>query len=309
MVKQEEGSCFSKGQLVAQGPPLRSGDAYCRGREREELLRRHGTGLDPLLTHLQGFSSSLKPRPPRRRTGGERELTHRATAPERNLQGPPITSEAASSKSKANQAGKASPQKPSGKPSRRPRRALPSNRSRGAEILRGRMETGAGPSPLAAPSAKPFPCQRRVGPKPHVSKPVAAGPNPSTADEAPALACKGSVPGASKGCSTGTATASRSDRPRSAPRASPAAASRTGGHLVNGSPRLGRAKPNPRSANRACQIRKHPRAALRHARGRGRKSPSASRHRWECQEAGSLLRHPLPARSRPSTPPPRRKSG
>lgn len=82
-----------------------------------------------------------------------------------------------------------------------------------------------------------------------------------------------------------------------------------GGHLFDGSPRPGLAKPNPPSANRACRIRKHPRAALRHARGRGRKSPSASRHRRECQEAGSLLRHPLPARSRPSSPPPRRKRG
>lgn len=51
------------------------------------------------------------------------------------------------------------------------------------------------------------------------------------------------------------------------------------------------------------------RAAPRHARGRGRKSPSASRHRRERQEAGSLLRHPLPAQSRPSSPPPRRKRG
>lgn len=171
-----------------------SGDAYRRGWEMQGLLHRHGTGLDPLLAHLQGFSSSLKPRPPRRRTGGEWELTHPAAAPERNLQGLPITSKAASSKSKGNRAGKASPQIPSGKPSHRPRRthpslphAPPSNRSRGAGILRERMETGAGPTPLANPGAKPCLCQRRTGPKPHVPKPVAAGPNPSMAEEAPAL--------------------------------------------------------------------------------------------------------------------------
>lgn len=155
------------------GPPS-SGDACCRGREREGLLRRHGTG-SALLTHVQGFSPSQKP--PRQRTGGEWQLTHPAAALESNLQVPLITGEAASSKSKGNQAGKASPQKPSGKPSQPSRharpslsRVLPSNRSGGAEILRGRVEAGAGPTPLAAPSAKPSPCQRGAGPKPHVPK-------------------------------------------------------------------------------------------------------------------------------------------
>ena len=228
------------------------------------------------------------------------------------MQGPPITSKAASSNLKGNRAGKASPQKPSGKPSQRPRRtrpsllcSLPSNRSRGTEILQGRTETGAGPTPLAAPGAKPSPCQRRVGPKSHVPKLATASPNPSMAEEAPALTCNSSALGATRGCSASTATASHSDQPRSAPRASPAAVSR--GNLFDRSPRPGLATPNPPSANRACRIREHPRAALRHARGRGRKSPSASRHRQECQEAGSLLQHPLPARSRPGSPPPRRK--
>lgn len=50
-------------------------------------------------------------------------------------------------------------------------------------------------------------------------------------------------------------------------------------------------------------------AAPRHSRGRGRKSPSAPRHGWECQEARSLLQHPLPARSHPGSPPPCRKKG
>lgn len=120
--------------------------------------------------------------------------------------GSAITKEAASSKSKGKTARKAPPQKPSSKASQWPRRvqpslprALPSNRSRGAEILQGRVETGAGPTPLAAPSAKPSPCQRRAGPKPHVPEVAAAGPNPSTAEEAPVLPCHSSALGATQG--------------------------------------------------------------------------------------------------------------
>lgn len=56
--EQEEGSCFSKGQLVAQGSQL--GRSYRREKEREGLLHQHGMGLDPLPAHLQGFSSSTK---------------------------------------------------------------------------------------------------------------------------------------------------------------------------------------------------------------------------------------------------------
>lgn len=106
------------------GLPAREMPTAGKGRGKESSV---GTGLDPLLAHLQSFSSSLKPRPPRRRTRGEWEQTHPAAAPERNLQGPPIPSKAASSKSKGNQAGKASPQNPSGKPSQPPRRARPSH--------------------------------------------------------------------------------------------------------------------------------------------------------------------------------------
>lgn len=86
------------------------------------------------------------------------------------MKGSPITSQAASSKSKGNRAGKASPPRPSGEPSHRPRRSLPSlprtlpsNRSRGAENLQGMMEMGARPTPLAVPGAKPSPCQRERG--------------------------------------------------------------------------------------------------------------------------------------------------
>lgn len=133
------------------------------------------------------------------------------------------------------------------------------------------MEMGARPTPLAVPGAKPSPCQKRAGPKPHMPNPAAPGPDSSTAKEAKP---NSSVLGASRGCSAGTATPSHSNRPRSAPGASPAAVSR---EPLQWSPHPGLAESNPPSAkspDRSTSISTHCVVPHRHTRGRGRKSPS-----------------------------------
>lgn len=133
------------------------------------------------------------------------------------------------------------------------RASLPAPRAPIQQVQRsrnppGKDGNGSWAKPLGRSQCQTIPLPEESGAKAAHVKAGGCRSKPSTADEAPALACRGSVPAASKGCSTGTATASRSDRPRSAPRASPAAASRGDTPL--------RREPSPRTGEAESSLRK-----------------------------------------------------
>ena len=202
------------------------------------------------------------------------------------MRGPAITGQAASSKPKGDRAGKASPQKTQAKSTSRPARSHRTGPEEQKSSRKGwKRELGQPPCPFPVPN---HPLARDHRGQSHARQsqrlPVQAPPHPKSHQlRAGSLHRRG-------------------ESPRSAPRAA----------MSVGEP-LRREPAKPRilhpSSNRACRIRQHSRSPPRHARGRGRKSPSASRRCRERQEAGCLLRHPLPARSRPGSPPPRRQRG
>lgn len=212
------------------GPPAQ--EMPTAGEGRGKLLYQRSSGLDAILTHRQGFSSSLKSRPPRQRTGGERELTHPAAALKRNSQDPPSPGKLHLPSQKARQPGKHHRKSP---PARRvndqdvgipscPTRSHPTGPEEQKSSREGwKRELGQPLWPLPVPNhplARGERGQIRMCQRWRL--PVRTPPQPKRHQFSRATALRWER----LRDAAGTATASRSDRPRSPPQASPAAASR-----------------------------------------------------------------------------------